>query len=148
MYYIRHRPAPPLSDFVDFLWCLSEGPTHPTERILPGGTTELVINLCDNGISIIDPQRRDPLRRFSGTVVAGPYSRYFDIDASRHSEMVGVHFNPGGAQPFLGTSSKELLDTHVDLDQLWGTEAERLRTRACEARSPAMRFAVLECALM
>jgi AraC-like DNA-binding protein len=148
MYYIRHRPAPPLSDFVDFLWCLSEGPTHPTERILPSGTTELVINLCDNGISIVDPQRRHPFRRFSGAVVAGPYSRYFDIDASRHSEMLGVHFKPGGARPFLGTSSNELRDTHVDLDQLWGGEADRLRTSACVARSPATRFAVLERALM
>jgi AraC-like DNA-binding protein len=148
MYYIRHRPAPPLSDFVDFLWCLSEGPNHPTERILPGGTTELVINLRDNGISITDPQLRHPFRRFSGTVVAGPYSRYFDIDASRHSEMLGVHLKPGGARPFLGTSSNELLDTHVDLDQLWNADADRLRTRACEARSPAMRFAVVERALM
>ena len=52
MDYIRHRPAPPLSDFVDFLWCLSDGPNHLTERILPGGTTELVINLRDNGISV------------------------------------------------------------------------------------------------
>jgi AraC-like DNA-binding protein len=148
MYYTRHRPAPPLCDYVEFLWCLSEGPTHPTERILPGGTTELVINLCDNEISVTDPQRRYPFRRFSGTVVAGPYGRYFDIDASRHSAMLGVHFKPGGAQPFLGAPSNELLDTHVNLEELWNAEADTLRARACDAHSPAKRFAVLESALM
>jgi len=41
-----YRPKPPLSKFVDSFW-LYEGynPERKTERILPTGTLELVINL-------------------------------------------------------------------------------------------------------
>lgn len=147
MHYTRHTPTYPLCDFVEFLWCLTDGPTHSAERILPGGTTELVINLHDNEIRVCDPMNGARIRRFSGAVVAGPYSRAFDIDASRHNAMLGVHFKPGGARALLGIPLHELHDTHVDLEQLWNAQACALRARVCEARSDAERFAVVETAL-
>ena len=91
MYYTRHMPAYPLCEFVEFLWCLTEGPTHSAERILPGGTTELVINLHDNEIRIDDPMSRGGFCA-SPSSASGPYSHSFDIDASRHAAMLGVHF--------------------------------------------------------
>ena len=47
---------------------------------------------------------------------------------------MGVHFKPGGAFPFLGLPAGELADTHVDLEALWGSFANRLRERICEGR--------------
>ena len=146
MHYTRHTPTYPLCDFVEYLWCLTDGPTHCAERILPGGTTELVINLHDNEIRVCDPVNSTVLR-YSGAVVAGPYSRAFDIDASRHAAMLGVHFKPGGARALLGLPLHELRNTHVDLEQLWNAQACALRARVCEARSDAERFAVVETAL-
>ncbi|MDX1882752.1 AraC family transcriptional regulator [Mycolicibacterium sp. 120270] len=146
MHYTRHTPTYPLCDFVEYLWCLTDGPTHSAERILPGGTTELVINLHDNEIRVCDPVNSTVLR-YSGAVVAGPYSRAFDIDASRHAAMLGVHFKPGGARALLGLPLHELRNTHVDLEQLWNAQACALRARVCEARSDAERFAVVETAL-
>lgn len=140
MHYICHAPAYPLSDFVEFLWCLTDGPTHSAERILPCATPELVVNLRDDEICICDPTGRLKLRRFTGAVFSGLYSPWFDIDASRHTAMLGVHFKPGGAGTILGTSPYAVLDTHVDLDQLWDAEADSLRARVCEAASLADRF--------
>lgn len=145
MFYTRRIPAVALRDFVDHLWCLTDGPTHATERVLPAGTTELVINLRDDAIQIENHQGP---QQFSGSVVSGPYSRPFDIDARDHTAMIGVHFKPGGAQSFLGVSPVELLDTHVDLGQLWHGAADALRTRVCEAGSAADRFALIESALL
>ncbi len=147
MYLIHHRPQPPLDEYVDFLWCLSDGPTHTSERIVPGGTTELVINLRSDRIGVSHPERCDSSERFSGAVLAGPHTRSFDIDASRHTAMLGVHFKPVGAQAVLGVPPAELRDTHVDLQQLWNTAADRLRERVCEAVSHADRFRIVESAL-
>lgn len=125
----------------------SDTPPHPRERILPSGTIELVINLCDDEIRIYDPSHHHLCKRFSGVVVSGAYSKIFVIDPVQHASILGVHFRPGGAFPFLGAPAGELADTHVDLATLWGPLAVQLRERLCAA-TPAQRFSLLEEALV
>ena len=69
------------------------------------------------------------------------------IDAEQHASVIGVHFRPGGAFPFLGASVNELADMHVDLETLWGPAAIELRERLCAAKNPSERFFLLEKAL-
>jgi AraC-like DNA-binding protein len=147
MFYRSYIPAPPLCQFIDRFWLCSDTPEHPRERILPSGTIELVINLQGDEIRIYDPSDPDCSRRYSGAVVSGPYRRFFVIDPQQHASIMGVHFRPGGATPFLGVSARELTDAHVDLENLWGPTAAELRERLWTATTPAQRFAVLEAAL-
>src|SRR5215831_11149653 len=129
-----YKPKPPLSKFVDNFW-LYEGHNseNKTERILPTGTLELVINLRQNELRFYDAVRPEDCSRFSGAVVSGAYGRSFEPTAEAF--IIGVHFKPGGAFPFLGLPAGYLADTHVDLESLWGPSAGRLRERLCEARS-------------
>jgi AraC-like DNA-binding protein len=147
MYLSRH-PAPPLSHFVDSLWSLSDAPPHRSERILPSGTLELVINLHEDEFRIYDPVQIDRCRRFSGAIVSGAYGASFIIDTREHASIIGVHFRPGGALPFLGAPPGALADTHVELEALWGRRAIELRERLCAATTPALRFRILEDALL
>src|SRR5262249_3956448 len=62
--------------------------------------------------------------------------------------IIGVHFKPGGAFPFLGLPAGDLADTHVDLETLWGSSASRLQEQLCEASTPHERFQLLENALL
>ncbi len=87
-------------------------------------------------------------QRYTGTVVSGSYRRYFVIDPRDHAAIVGVHFRPGGAMPFIGLPPGELVDRHVDLETLWGPSAIELRERLILAATPACRFALLEQALL
>src|SRR5262245_34778528 len=140
------RPAsPPLVDFVERIWLLSDVSAHDRERILPSGILELVVNLAEDEIRIYDP-RSDHVTHYSGAVVSGAYSRSFGIDTREHESIIGVHFKPGGAFPFLGVPASELTDRHVDLEALWGSYARDLRERLCEA-AVVERFEILECAL-
>lgn len=148
MRYWSHTSPPPLGDFVDYLWLLRDAPPHARERIVPSGTLELVINLREDEIRIYDPTQSDRCRRFSGGVVSGAYRDFFVIDTQEHAEIIGVHFRPGGASPFLGVPASELSDRHVDLDALWGRAAVELRERLCEAATPGERFRLLEDALL
>lgn len=143
-----YKPKPPLSKFVDSFW-LYEGyePEHKTERILPTGTLELVINLRQNELLFYDAERPENCSRFSGAIVSGAHGRGFAPDTAEEA-IIGVHFKPGGAFPFLGIPAGDLADTHVDLETLWGPSAGRLRERLCEARTSAERFQLLQEALL
>ena len=145
---ICRTPTHPLGDFVERLWLVSDAPAHSKERIAPSGTIDLVINLHENELRIYDPAKPERCGRFSGAVVSGTHIGPYVIDPRELVSVIGVHFRPGGAFPFLGTPASELADAHVDLEALWGTSAMELRERLCVAKTPAERFNLLEEALM
>lgn len=148
MEFLSYLPRPPLDAFIENLWSLSDAPLHVRERILPSGTLELVINLHEDELRIYDAAESRPPKRFPGAIVSGAYRGPFVIDTEEHASVMGVHFTPGGAMPFLGTPPGDLVDMHIDLETLWPREARELRERVCEVRSPAARFRILEDALI
>ena len=144
MLYLTYVPKLPLSEFVDYFWLFDDGQTPRKERIVPSGTTELVINLRDDEIRIHNRPQSKQHKRFSGAVLSGPYSSTFVVDAMQHDSMLGVHFKPGGAFPFLGDLASELTDAHVDLADLWGPSGLELRERLCNVGTPWQRFQIME----
>ena len=144
-----YKPVPPLSRFVDIFWLYEgRGTEHKTECILPTGTLELAINLRQNELRFYDTEHPENCSRFSGAVVSGAHGRGFTPDSEEEIFIIGVHFKPGGAFPFLGLPASELADTHVDLETLWGSSARRLRERLSEATTSAERFQLLQEALL
>ena len=115
---------------------------------MASGTQELVINLHEDSFEIGSADDEACVRRFSGAMVSGAYSRYFVIDTRAHASLIGVHFKPGGSWPVLGTPPGELADTHVDLSVLWGIKARELREQLGTARTTEERFRLLEAALL
>jgi len=148
MAYDSHVPGPPLDAFVENLWSLSDAPAHTREQILPSGTLELVINLQEDEFRIYDAAEGGPPQRFRGAMVSGAYSRPFVIDTQAHASIIGVHFAPGGALPFLGAPPGHLADAHLELETLWPAQASELRERLCSTPTTAMRFRILEEALL
>ena len=123
---LHRRPAPPLSDFVDLLWYWDGyAPAHSAERLLPTGTIEFVMNL-DEG---------EP-------AFAGARSTYFTLPTTAMRRVIGAHFHPGGAFPFLGMPAGEVQDaTHTFDDPC-------LREAILEAPTAEGRLDVLERALL
>ncbi len=144
-----YKPKPPLSKFVDNFWLYEvHEAERKTERILPTGALELVINLRQNELRFYDAEHPENCSCFSGAVVSGAHGRCLAPDTAEETFVIGVHFKPGGAFPFLGLPAGDLADTHVDLETLWGPSAGRLRELLCEARTPAERFQLLQEALL
>ncbi|PCC71613.1 AraC-type DNA-binding protein [Nannocystis exedens] len=140
---LLHHPGPPLGEFVDCFWAWEcyTGPA-PRERALPSGTVDIVINLRDDSLRVFD--RFDRASRFPGIMVSGAHAGYFVIDTAPCAAVMGVHFRPGGAAPFLGVSAGELTGGHFALEALWGATAARLRERLLAAAGPGERFRLLE----
>ena len=128
-YYV---PQTPLSGFVALLWYWRGHEVQfSRERLLPMATSELVVKLgtgttTDAGLS-------------------GPQSEAFIIERTEMDEMVGIHFHPGGAFPFLNLPVGELHGLHVSLGDLWGKQASTaLVCRLLEARTPETKLRLLE----
>jgi AraC-like DNA-binding protein len=145
--FSSYRPGPPLDEFVDSFWIAANAEAPRKERILPTGTFELVVNLRDDQIRVYEPAQLERCRRLSGAVLSGPYSRAFACDASQHAAMLGVHFKPGGAFPFIGAHASDLSDTHADLADVWGRPGAELRERLCSADTPVQQLRVMETVL-
>ncbi len=140
-----HNPGPPLSQFVELFWYY-EGITRPhaKERLLPDGSTELVINLRENCCRVYDRNHPGEFQSFPGAIVCGPHSNFFVIDTAGQAEVIGIHFKPGGAFPFFKLPADELHNLHVGLDDLWGPRAAELRERVLAAPTPNARIEVME----
>ena len=149
MRFSSSKPTASLAGSVENFW-LYEGyeGEHANERILPTGTIELVINLRENELRIYDADRTDRCSRYAGAVVSGAYGKGFVSDSQEEAFIIGIHFKPGGAFPFLGLPADELADSHIDLETLWGNSANLLRERLCEATTPEDRFEILQEALI
>ena len=133
--FAHYAPRGPLADFVALFWH-SRGHTTPrsTERLLPMATMELVVRLGGGNI---------------GGGVAGPHSEVFFLERAADDELLGVHFKPGGALPFLGVPAGDLHNRYADLRDLWGErDAARIVTRLREAPTTRAKFALLEAWLL
>lgn len=148
MRYITLPPPPPLAPFVRELWYFT-APELPDliERVLPTGAMSLLINLAEDELRWYEGD--DPARchRLGGAAVCGAHAEHFAIDTAEQREIVGVELTPGGASPLFGHDAEALASTHVSLDALWGREAERVRERVLEARTPGDKLRALGDAL-
>lgn len=146
MLYRSYIPVSPLRELVEDFWLSDDySPSHLKERVVPSGTIELVINLLEDELRIYDAVAPDRCKHFSGALVSGPYSGFFVTDTLEEASIMGVHFRPAGAFPFLGLHPGELADTHVDLETLWGRSvASELRERLCLTGTADERFRILE----
>jgi AraC-like DNA-binding protein len=145
MVFCRHRPCGQLAPFVAWLWFYENCyPPHRREHVLPDGTFELIIDLREQPRTLFDrenPQRRSTFRR---GWLSGSHSGYIIIDALPGSSMIGVHFKPGGAAPFLGCPADDLRDRVAELEAIWGTCAWDLREQLLAARGCQAKFQRLE----
>ena len=127
----HYAPRGPLADFVALFWhWRGHTSARSTERLLPMPTMELVFQLGGSRI---------------GGGVAGPHSEVFFIRRSVQDELLGVHFKPGGAFPFLGVPAGDLHNRYVDLDDLWGErDAASIVARLSAAPTSRAKFELLE----
>ncbi|HEX6088391.1 MAG TPA: helix-turn-helix domain-containing protein [Thermoanaerobaculia bacterium] len=133
MLLATRTPGPPLGAFVELLWLYDTRVPHAAERLLPTGSMELVVTLTGR------PE----------ALVAGAYSRFAILDTSQPALVLGAHFRPGGAYPFLRMPAGELHNLDVSLEDLWGAAAARvLHERLSAAPAPQQKFDLLERALI
>lgn len=141
----RHVPSPSLARFIEFFWYYEgwEG-SHARERVLPDGTFELIINLREEPRKLFD--RTNPARytAFQRGWISGTHAEHIEIDTVPGASMIGAHFKPGGAAPFLEFLSSEFRDSVVPFEAVWGSPALEAREQLLAAGTISGKFEILE----
>lgn len=137
-----HRPAFPLSQYVELMWRVTNSGAVPSrQRIYPNGAMALVIHLKKPTVSFYIDDAPQSIRV---PLLAGAYSRSFHIDPSESTAVIGVLFRPGTARMFFPVAAHELHNADIALSELNLGEADRLLNDVCSATGELAQFRVLE----
>lgn len=137
-----HRPAFPLSQYVELIWRVSNSGLSPSrQRVYPNGAMALVIHLKRPTASFYVDDEPHSIRV---PLLAGPYSRSFHIDPSESTAVLGVLFRPGAARMFFPVAAHELHNADIALSDLNPGEADRLLNDVCSATDERAQFLMME----
>jgi AraC-like DNA-binding protein len=145
--FFTHRPASPLASSIEMLWYAHGYPAvHRTERALPNGRFQLIIDLSD-GFVREDAPEAERSQRAMLPLVVGLQSHYTVLETAALRHIIGAVFRPGGTREIFDVPADAFYNDVVPLEHLWGSDANRLRDQLRDARNAAEKFRVLETAL-
>ncbi|MBL8219040.1 MAG: AraC family transcriptional regulator [Bryobacterales bacterium] len=142
---MQRPPCPALAPFVVALWHGESRGAAQREHALPSGAMHVVLRLSGPAVRVYTAGGGDDL---GYTLIGGARSAYYVKDVSEASCSIGAVLQPGGSLALLGTPASEFAETHTDLADVWGREAEDLRWRIMEASAPVPRLRIFEAALL
>lgn len=144
MIYRIHKPASPLSEFIDFFFYYEDYQAdHTMEKLLPDGSVDLLIDLTDSPKKIFHNEDGSSYSTVNKTWISGMKTDYLLIDASV-SNMIGIHFKPGGCFPFVDFPMAELNNLTIEVDSIWGNEINNIREAILNQPDIDLRFSILE----
>lgn len=149
MLFHHRTPRPPLDALVASVWvCRDDRRSHALERILPTGSTQLIVNLKENETRLYDPQHPQRVTVTDGTIFSGTWTCYQVIDTFEQEYVAGVAFKPGGSAAFIKVPGYETRDGDTPLELIWGRgRTADLRDRLLERHDADAQLDVLEDAL-
>ncbi|REK49457.1 MAG: helix-turn-helix domain-containing protein [Bacteroidetes bacterium] len=147
MQYKTYRPIKDLNTFVKCFWTL-EGPKENADvrqTIVPDACIEMIFHYGDlyiqhleNGKSIVQPR----------CFVIGQLTRPLEIEPSGETGIFSVRFHPMGFLPFATVPIKELENTAVSLEKLFGKEGRELEEKILKTNSTRERIEYIESYLL
>jgi AraC-like DNA-binding protein len=132
-----------LNTFIDYFYYIDGPMPYRREKVLPTGWLDLEVNL-GGAIQIYDASGSKPIASCVESWWVGVWSTYGTVEWPLNIELVGIHFKPGGAYPFLNFPLTELHNQIVSADAIWGGFAAELYERLCGAPSIPARLALFE----
>lgn len=121
------------------------GRATTAQRVIPHPAVTLAVQFGDGSLTVTGAAGRHR----SGSLVAGPGfgSEALWLHGERFA-AVQVRLSPLLAPTLLGVSPRDLDGAVVDLDDVWGPQAARIRERLHETDSWDERFALIEALLV
>lgn len=147
MNYQTFEPNQELIAFIKCYWTLESPKEETPEKqiIVPDGCMEMIFHYGDpykqylnNGNSIIQPR----------CFVIGQLTRPLEIQPTGETGIFSVRFRPEGFLPFTTISIKEMENTAVSLEKLFGKEGQEIEQQVLNANSTSERRKLIEIFLL
>jgi AraC-like DNA-binding protein len=134
---------PRLTEIVASMWYGAGKTAYQRDRILPSGTSQLLINLGPPQYRIEPgpPEVRVP---FVDIWYSGLHQGPIDTEAPHGNALLGVAFTSRGTFPWLGERMDGLSDRIIALADALGDGALALRERLLNTEPLALRFRLVE----
>jgi len=147
MNYQTFEPSQDLTSLIKCYWTL-ESPkeqTHEKQTIVPDGCMEMIFHYGDlfrqyteNKISIIQPR----------CFVIGQLTRPLEIQPTGETGIFSVRFHPNGFLPFSTIPIKEMENTTVSFEKLFGKDGQEIEQAILKANSTTERIKLIETFLL
>lgn len=143
MNYQVFEPSEELSILVKCYWSLESPKAENPEKqtIVPDGCIEMIFHYGDlyrqyteNGDSIVQPR----------CFVIGQLTRPLEIEPTGETGIFSARFHPNGFLPFAGMPIKEMENTAVSLEKLFGSDGPEIEEKILNARSTEERIRLIE----
>lgn len=141
--HVSRVPQAPLDGLIDDLYYLEGVSPYPKLLVPPMPSAFLFITLDGPFLLHNGDPSTPPAQPAEGCFVGMP-TRHMLIEYPSFTRIVGVHFKPWGAFPFLQLPLCELRDQVVPTSALWGRFADEVRERLHAAASPQDMLVTLE----
>lgn len=143
MNYQTFEPDQDLAAFIKCYWTLesSKEETPEKQTIVPDGCMEMIFHYgdlykqyLDNGNSIIQPR----------CFVIGQLTRPLEIEPTGETRIFSVRFHPEGFLPFTNVPIKEMENTAVSLEKLFGKAGQEIGQQILNTNSTSERIKLVE----
>jgi AraC-like DNA-binding protein len=150
MLHFHHIPEPPLFALVECLWYWEGAPaTHARERLLPNGTSAIIVNLRDESLRIYDARDTTRYNSYGHAVLSGARSDCVVVDTNQQERVFGIQFRPGGAFPFFRMPASQAEGASIALEDLWSARVVGdIREQLLAAPAVDAMFAIVERCLL
>ncbi|SEM27825.1 Helix-turn-helix domain-containing protein [Chryseobacterium taichungense] len=147
MNYQTFEPDQDLAAFIKCYWTM-ESPKEETpekQTIVPDGCMEMIFHygdlykqLLDNRNSIIQPR----------CFVIGQLTGPLEIEPTGETGIFSIRFHPEGFLPFTTFSIKEMENTAVSLEMMFGKDGQEIGQQILNANSTSERIKLIEIFLL
>lgn len=140
-----HTPVFPINTIVDS-FTFYEGliQEHSIERLLPDGSSNLIIELDNIPKYTFDNNSLEVKEKYLGAWISGMQKEFISIGAEVGSSMLIIRFQPTGPYSVFGIPMYELNDKVLDADIILGSEIQTLRDQLLEAPTGTQKFNIVE----
>lgn len=147
MNYQTFEPSNDLTTLIKCYWTLESETEETPEKqtIIPDGCMEMIFHYRDlyrqyteNGNSLIQPK----------CFVIGQLTRPLEIEPTGKTGIFSVRFHPNGFLPFTTIPIKEMENTAVSLEKLFGQNGQEIEQQILTASSTAERIKLIEVFLL
>ncbi|MDQ0594822.1 AraC-like DNA-binding protein [Chryseobacterium ginsenosidimutans] len=147
MNYQTFEPCHDLTMIVKCYWILESALDEAIEKqsIVPDGCMEMVFHYGDpyrqytpNGHSITQPS----------CFVIGQLTRPLEIEATGKTGIFSVRFHPNGFLPLTNITIKEMEDTAIPLEELFGKDGLHIEEKILSAHSAPEKIKLIEAFLI
>lgn len=147
MIEFTYRPGKPLSEFVRYMW-YQEGykPTGSVERVLPTGSSQIIINLGDNRFRHFGPDL-EKTTEYDKLILAGVHTKPVFLDSTTRTSTIGAVLKEGAIPALFGIPAVKFQNQVINLDDLSVDTVSDLKDELITSSQPQQKMLKVESCL-